>query len=49
MRVDSLCLDCGKPTRIEVKDGEILEKEPDDLIGHVAVPVGRWVFNIPYS
>ena len=44
-----MCLDCGEPIRVEVKDGKIEKEEPKGLIGFVAVPVGRWMFNIPYS
>jgi hypothetical protein len=32
-----------------VKDGKIESEEPEGLIGYVAVPFGRWMFNIPYS
>jgi hypothetical protein len=32
-----------------VKDGEIQIEEPKGLIGHVSVPIGRWMINIPYS
>jgi hypothetical protein len=44
-----VCLDCGEPIRIEVKDGEIEGEEPKGLIGHVSVPFGMWIFNIPYT
>jgi hypothetical protein len=43
------CLDCGEPIRVEVKDGEIEREEPEGLIGYVSVPIGRWMFNVPYS
>ena len=49
MHIDSVCLDCGEPIHVEVKDGTIEAAEPDGLIGHVSVPVGRWIFNLPYS
>jgi hypothetical protein len=32
-----------------VKEGKIDLEEPKGLIGHVSVPVGRWLFNIPHS
>jgi hypothetical protein len=32
-----------------VKDGKIETEEPQGLIGSVSVPIGRWMFNIPYS
>jgi hypothetical protein len=49
VQIDSVCLDCGKPIRVEVRDGTIETEEPKGLIGYVAVPVGRWMFNLPYS
>ena len=49
MQIDSVCLDCGEPIRVEVKDGKIEAVEPKGLIGYVSVPIGRWMFNIPYS
>ena len=30
-------------------DGKIEAEEPKGLIGYVSVPIGRWMFNIPYS
>ena len=44
-----MCLDCGEPIRVEVKDGHIEVEEPKGLIGYVSVPFGRWMFSIPYS
>ena len=44
-----MCLDCGEPVRVEVKDGMIELEEPQGLIGHVSVPIGRWMLSIPYS
>jgi len=44
-----VCLDCGEPIRVEVKDGKIEAEEPKELIGCVSVPIARWMLNIPYS
>jgi len=44
-----VCLDCGEPVRVEVKDGRIETEDPEGLIGYVSVPFGRWMFSIPYS
>ena len=49
VRIDSKCLDCGEPIRVDVKDGKIEHEEPKGLIGHVSVPFGQWIFNMPYS
>ena len=37
------------PVAVEGKDGKIESEEPEGLIGYVSVPIGRWMFNIPYS
>jgi hypothetical protein len=44
-----VCLDCGEPVRVEVTDGRIETVDPQGVIAHVSVPVGRWIFNLPYS
>jgi hypothetical protein len=44
-----MCLDCGEAIQLKVKDGKLESREPEGLIGYVAVPFGRWMFNIPYS
>jgi len=35
--------------RVEVKDGRIESEAPEGLIGYVAVPVKRWMLNLPYA
>jgi hypothetical protein len=49
VRIDSVCLDCGEPIRVDVRDGKIEVEDPQGLIGYVSVPIGRWMFNVPYS
>ena len=49
MQIDSVCLDCGEPIRVEVKDGTIVSEDPKGLIGYVSAPIGRWMFSLPYS
>jgi hypothetical protein len=44
-----VCLDCGEPIQVKVKDGKIESQEPEKLIGYVAVPFTRWMINAPYS
>jgi hypothetical protein len=34
---------------VEVKDGKIERVDPEGVIGYVALPVGRWMFNPPYA
>ena len=49
MRIESVCLDCGEPVSVDVKDGTIENVEPEGTLGHVSVPFARWIFNIPYA
>jgi hypothetical protein len=34
---------------VEVKDGNIEVEEPKGLIGHVSVPAGKWMSNLPFA
>ncbi len=47
--IDSTCPDCGEAVKVEVKDGKIQSEHPKGLIGHVSVPFGKWINNVPYS
>jgi hypothetical protein len=49
VQVDSVCLDCGEPIRVEVKDGLIEKEEPPGLVAHTSVPFIRWSADVPYS
>jgi hypothetical protein len=49
VQIDSICLDCKEPITVRVKDGIIQSQEPEGLIGHAAVPIGKWMVNIAYS
>jgi hypothetical protein len=49
VRVDAPCLDCGEPIRVEIRDGVVLEAEPDGIVGQVAVPFREWYKEISYS
>ena len=44
-----MCLDCGESVSVEVKDGTIEAVDPEGMLGHVSVPFGRWIFNIPFA
>jgi hypothetical protein len=35
--------------RLVMRDGKILEADPEELTGYVAVPFGRWFEDIPYA
>jgi hypothetical protein len=47
--VDSICLDCGQPVRVEVKDGRILKAEPEGIVAHVSVPFLKWRDNMAFA
>jgi hypothetical protein len=35
--------------RVKVKDGKIESEDSKGLIGHVSVPIGKWMINVPYA
>ncbi|MBL7209730.1 MAG: hypothetical protein ISS52_06500 [Dehalococcoidia bacterium] len=47
--MDCPCLDCGEPIRVKIRDGVIENTDPDGIIGHVSVPMMKWLEDIPYS
>jgi hypothetical protein len=49
VQVDSVCLDCGEPVQVRVKDGKFESRDPEGLIGFVALPFARWLLNVPYA
>ncbi|UCH21367.1 MAG: hypothetical protein JSU83_23185 [Deltaproteobacteria bacterium] len=49
VRVDSPCLDCGLPIRVEIRDGQILNIEPEGTVGYVAVPFRKWFKDAPFA
>jgi hypothetical protein len=49
VRIDTPCLDCGLPIRVDIKDGILLRIEPEGVMGYVAVPMWKWYENLPYS
>ncbi|MBW2090701.1 MAG: hypothetical protein JRI34_01065 [Deltaproteobacteria bacterium] len=49
VHIDTPCLDCGEPIHVEIKDGVILNKDPESIIGYVAVPFANWFQDAPYA
>jgi len=49
VRVDCPCLDCGLPISVEIRDGVVLNAEPEGLTAYVAVPFWKWFDDIPYA
>lgn len=41
VRIDTLCLDCGEPILIRMRDEEILEVDPPTIVGHMNVPLSK--------
>lgn len=42
VRLDTRCLDCGKPILVRMRDEEILEVNPATVVGHMNVPISKW-------
>jgi hypothetical protein len=49
VHIDAPCLDCAEPVAVEMQDGKVLQAEPKEMIGYVAVPFRKWFENIPYA
>jgi len=43
IRIDTRCLDCGEPILVRMRDEEILEVSPPATVGHMNVPISKWV------
>jgi hypothetical protein len=42
VKIEARCLDCGDPIIIRMKDEEILEANPETIIGHITFPISKW-------
>jgi hypothetical protein len=42
VRIEAHCLDCGEPIMVRVRDGQLLEAEPETIIGHITLPIRQW-------
>jgi hypothetical protein len=47
VQIDSPCLDCGEPIRIKIRDGIIESADPEGIIGHVSLPMMKWMEDLP--
>jgi hypothetical protein len=47
--IDAPCLDCGSPIRVEMKDGTVLNAEPEGIMGYTSVPFKDWFNDLPYA
>jgi hypothetical protein len=42
IRIEACCLDCGESIMVRTKDEELLEANPETLIGHITLPIRKW-------
>ena len=42
VRVDTLDLATAEPILLRFRDEEILEVEPETVVGHICIPMPRW-------
>ncbi len=49
MRIDAPCLDCGEPVRVEIRDGSLLDAQPQATVAYVAVPFWKWFQDAPFA
>ena len=47
--MDCPCLDCGLGIHLEIKDGVVLDAEPDSIVTYVAVPYWKWYEDLSYA
>jgi hypothetical protein len=43
------CLDCGFPMEVQIRDGEIIKAEPQELLAYVAVPFWKWFEDVAFA
>jgi hypothetical protein len=43
------CLDCGKPLRVVIRDGKVLNEEALGYMAYVAVPFWKWFEDLVYA
>lgn len=42
VRIEARCLDCGESIVVRVKDGKLLEANPETMVGHITLPIRQW-------
>lgn len=42
IRVDARCLDCGESIMVRTQDDQLLEAQPETIIGHITLPIRKW-------
>ncbi len=42
VRIDTVCLDCGEPIIVRMRDDEILEIDPPSAVAYLMSPFAKW-------
>jgi hypothetical protein len=42
VRLDTVCLDCGEPVVVRMRDEQILEIDPPEAVGYMTSPFVQW-------
>ena len=42
VRIDTVCLDCGEPIIVRMRDDEILEIDPPSAVTYLMSPFAKW-------
>lgn len=42
VRIDTVCLDCGEPIVVRMRDEEILEIDPPESVAYLMSPFAKW-------
>jgi hypothetical protein len=40
--IDSVCLDCGEPVQVKMRDGEVTHLDPPEAVAHSNLPLAKW-------
>lgn len=48
VRIDAPCLDCNRPIRVEMRDGQLLAVDPPTVVGHLGLPWRGTAEDRPY-
>jgi len=41
IRIESRCLDCGESILIRMRNEDILEVNPETIVGHINIPLAK--------
>lgn len=49
IQIETVCLDCGEPIRVGIRDGVVQSQDPPGIYGYVDIPFREWRQNWPYT